>query len=84
MSNAIYFTRLVLRGFALVTVGLALILGCTAAKAQGQQSAYFRISGPHLVQQHIYYRENPRGPACNRPVARGAPCIGVNGLIVWR
>jgi hypothetical protein len=65
-------------------LGLTLLLWGSAARAQGQQSAYFKISGPHLVQHHIYYRERHRGPACNGPVVRNMPCLGANGLIVWR
>ncbi len=68
----------------LTSFGLVILLWCSAASAQGQQSAYFKMSGPHLVQQHIYYRERHRGPACNGPVKRNTPCLGANGLIIWR
>ena len=79
MSGLSFVSRLGLASF-----GLAILLWCSAASAEGQQSAYFKMSGPHLVQQHVYYRERHLGAACNAPVVRNTPCLGANGLIIWR
>jgi hypothetical protein len=72
------------RSFLATLLSLILLLWGSAASAEGQQSAYFKMRGPQLVQQHIYYRERHRGPACKGPVVRNTACLGVNGLIVWR